>query len=485
MSGCGDLCTAQECRILQQQIDQLWRYIHNLEDRLSNRLGNVEQAVELLEASFEAHTNQDIPQAHNYEPNVQVALATDTTNNTLKVFVKVGDQSDDETITLPEQNSEVEVALATDSTNNTLKVFVKVGDQSDDETITLPTPLVQVDAAVENEDLAINVQVGENYDIAIVKLPIPEIIKGIDGRDGQDGRNGEDGRDGRAGKDALDILADFAKFLAALEAAKGFLQDLIRDVIGDLINELLDRLLENLMRNLNLQLLFDNGLLTANLSANGAFTSDSVNIDMELVPIQVEQVTCINRKLEIKSVSVAVIKGTEAAELEAYASRANILKTQCELEVVAAVPEWWQSRIGSARPQLIIIYEDASKSKWSLSLPWYRGGYGSKIIELIPSYTKGNYNTTLTLADNSKVVVNAASKMAGETFIKKISQLIEPKQLKGAELKSGGERRGKIKQAKVTPLCAKYFSTGQKDMLPDWKYSFKTKKYFKYDRGQK
>jgi hypothetical protein len=70
MSGCGDLCTAQECRILGQRIDQLWDYIHYLEDRL----GALEQAHELLEASFDSHVNQDIPEAHNYEPQVDIPV---------------------------------------------------------------------------------------------------------------------------------------------------------------------------------------------------------------------------------------------------------------------------------------------------------------------------------------------------------------------------------------------------------------------------
>lgn len=115
-------------------------------------------------------------------------------------------------------------------------------------------------------------------------------------------------------------------------------------------------------------------------------------------------------------------------------------------------------------------------------MPWYKGKFGSKIIELIPSYTKGNINSTLTLADNSKIVVNAVSKAEGEKFIKHITQLIHADQLIEAELKSGGERKGKMKIAEVTPLCAKYFATGQKNLLPDWKYNFKSKLYFKYDR---
>ena len=43
---CSDLCTAAKCQ------------------ELENRIGALEQALELLEAAFEAHTQQDIPEAH-------------------------------------------------------------------------------------------------------------------------------------------------------------------------------------------------------------------------------------------------------------------------------------------------------------------------------------------------------------------------------------------------------------------------------------
>lgn len=85
---------------------------------------------------------------------------------------------------------------------------------------------------------------------------------------------------------------------------------------------------------------------------------------------------------------------------------------------------------------------------------------------------------------DSLVVVNAASKLEGESFIRKITPLIKSDLLKGAELHSGGERKDAIKQANVTPLSAKYFSTGQKDMLPDWRYNFKTKLFYNYSRDE-
>jgi hypothetical protein len=494
---CDNLCTAAKCAELEIRINAL------------------EAVVDFLMAELDAHKALDIPQAHNYEPTVkldvnysnathdlniriQVDNAADFAStdvdphvksnlklsgsfetDTLTLTVADGESQDTATIPIPIEDDHTVSVEVYDLDDGQFAIKVGVNDVFDEDSFSILLSNLKLNGSYQNEQLTLTVADGISQDTTSIAMAG---INGKDGKDGKDGRDGEDGRNGHAGRDGLDALADFAKFLLALEAAKEFLKDLIREVIADLIDQLLDRLLDDLKRNLNIQLFYDNGLLTTEIAVNGAFASDSINIDMELVPIEVEQVTCTDGKPQIKTVSVAVLKGTEAAEKEAYAARAAMLKSQCELDVVAAVPEWWQSRIGSERPQLIVIYQDAAKSKWSLSLPWYKGAYGSKIIALIPNYTKGNFTTILTLADNSKVVVNATSKTAGESFIKRITPLIEPDLLRGSQLKSGGERKDSIKRAAVTPVLAKYFATGQKDMLPDWSYSFKTKKFTKYDR---
>ena len=122
---CDNLCTAAKC------------------EELENRLNALEIALELLQASFEAHTNQDIPEAHNYEePEVTVSLAA-SEDRDLKVFVAVGSKNDSETIKLPEP--EVDVALAVNSSDNSLKVFVAVGSKNNSETITLPKSDFDID----------------------------------------------------------------------------------------------------------------------------------------------------------------------------------------------------------------------------------------------------------------------------------------------------------------------------------------------------
>ena len=143
-----------------------------------------------------------------------------------------------------------------------------------------------------------------------------------------------------------------------------------------------------------------------------------------------------------------------------------------KIEPVAAVPDWWSIRVGADRPTLVIIYgEKGTTSRWSLSIPHYIGGENG--AKHIPSYTKGNFWTVLILKDNSKVVVNASSKSGGEAFIKKIKRFIAADLLKGSVIRSGGERKGdKLRVVTVIPIMAKFFSTGQKNIAPDWTYIY-------------
>ena len=145
-------------------------------------------------------------------------------------------------------------------------------------------------------------------------------------------------------------------------------------------------------------------------------------------------------------------------------------------DTVPVIPEWWQARVGSDRPQLVVVFKaknENSNSRWSLGIPHFNAtpkNLKSK-LKLIPDYTKGNYQGILTLKDNSKLIIYAKSINESENFIKKIvtSNLINSKYLdkNNYDIKVG-KIKGNFKEVKVTPTYAKYFSTGQKNLQPDW-----------------
>ena len=144
---CPDLCTAAKC------------------EELERRIGALEQALELLEASFEAHTNQDIPEAHNYEPKVNVEA--DISDGTLIVDVSVDDSNDHATVDLPKPDVNVEA----DISDGTLIVDVTVGDRNDSATVDLPESDVNVEADISDGTLIVDVTVGDRNDSATVDLP--------------------------------------------------------------------------------------------------------------------------------------------------------------------------------------------------------------------------------------------------------------------------------------------------------------------------
>lgn len=67
MANCANLCTAEKCQELER------------------RIGVLESTLALLEASFESHISQDIPQAHDFRPSWKVDV--DHRENTLFVTV--------------------------------------------------------------------------------------------------------------------------------------------------------------------------------------------------------------------------------------------------------------------------------------------------------------------------------------------------------------------------------------------------------------
>jgi predicted ATP-grasp superfamily ATP-dependent carboligase len=193
---CSDLCTAAKC------------------EELEERIGRLEQALDLLQASFNAHISEAIPEAHDYqEPDVTVSLAVG--GNTLKVFVKVGNKSDDEIIELPKSNlagsafiegqtltisiadgqsetvfstnlpkdaPDVDVEITQNQGGATIKV--SVNEISDQDVISFSEVIEQIESSksnlagtafVEGQTLFISIADGESETVFSVDLPIPEI----------------------------------------------------------------------------------------------------------------------------------------------------------------------------------------------------------------------------------------------------------------------------------------------------------------------
>ena len=146
---------------------------------------------------------------------------------------------------------------------------------------------------------------------------------------------------------------------------------------------------------------------------------------------------------------------------------------ECDNPAIAAVPEWWQVRLGADRPQLVIQFgHDLGNGKidspcYPLSIPHVNiSAVGSR--SPISPYTKGQWEAILTLADNSKVIVNAVNAAEAESVINQAKAIITPSALVGSFIKIGQRKGQALSTIRVIAKIAKYFPTGQKNMKPEW-----------------
>ena len=151
-------------------------------------------------------------------------------------------------------------------------------------------------------------------------------------------------------------------------------------------------------------------------------------------------------------------------------------------ETVPVIPEYFPMRIGSERPQLIVLFKPKTiinsnkNSRWSLSIPHFNFTIANKETQLqkIPDYEKGKHQGVFTLKDNSKIIVYAKSNTEARRFIKSIvnNDLVKQEQLHKSVITDDdikvGEAKGTYQEIEVTPTYAKYFLTGQKNLKPDW-----------------
>lgn len=196
-------------------------------------------------------------------------------------------------------------------------------------------------------------------------------------------------------------------------------------------------------------------------------------------------------KTEYKDIEIfAVNEATATSQAQIYLNFAQQSLDACNAKnevPIAAVPESWQIAIDGDRPQLIVLFAEVvqltdgstklGRSRYPISIPHYNKPQEFKPV--IPSYKKGQYMGKLVLKDNSKLIVNAYSASEAKRVIAQLVQYINPemfrKDSKDKPIKAPRiiERGGdELKQIVVTPTNANFFSTGRKDMNPDWVKQF-------------
>ena len=80
--------------------------------------------------------------------------------------------------------------------------------------------------------------------------------------------------------------------------------------------------------------------------------------------------------------------------------------------------------------------------------------------------------SALILPDNSKLIVNAVDISEGERVLELISSGMDLAMVDSAEQTYSLRRGRELREITVFPRFAKFFSTGQRRLIPDWTVKF-------------
>ena len=170
--------------------------------------------------------------------------------------------------------------------------------------------------------------------------------------------------------------------------------------------------------------------------------------------------------------------GSEAQQVVAqFEEIAKTAESACyarnQEDIYVSQPESWEVKVGNDRPQLAVIFrEDLGKGKlgrstYTLYIPHYYSSSPPKQSPL-PTYIKGSFQGIYILKDNSRVVVYGKSKEEVQKIINSAKSVIKPAMIVPNRKARLGEVGDALKECKVIPVRAQYFSKGQKQEYPDW-----------------
>jgi hypothetical protein len=147
--------------------------------------------------------------------------------------------------------------------------------------------------------------------------------------------------------------------------------------------------------------------------------------------------------------------------------------TESEGECIAAVPDWWPTRADADRPQLVLIFRRRNqRDYYELCIPHPRSTQPPSSPP-IANYQKGNIQGMVTLRDNSKFICYAVSTAEAQRLCNIAVSLIDPNYLTNPPMISFTERRGYLVAVdEMIANSAQYFSTGQRNLKPDWRKAF-------------
>lgn len=172
--------------------------------------------------------------------------------------------------------------------------------------------------------------------------------------------------------------------------------------------------------------------------------------------------------LPVPKIAAAILKAALNKMAESQGQQCELEKKEC----YAAIPDWWQIRLGANVPQAIVQYAEIKDNdkfgspKYVISIPHYGKSKEATQASDFPIYTKGQRMGILTLRDNSKLIVNADQDV--EQVIRKLEDVIAPLWLTDSVYSDGKRKGTTLKTIRVAPRIIKFFPNGQTDLKPAW-----------------
>ena len=401
---CPDICTAEKCQELER------------------RIGALEQAIELLEASFETHTQQNIPQAHNYSPEVTVNVTV--AYGDIAVLVRVDDNFDVDSAKLPE-HVESNLRLSASFQSEILTVEVSVGDESGSDTFAVNFDDIDfdIDLTYFNDWLTAILTINGDTKRDSVYID-PDII-----RRGPGGNGGNN--DMGCEQIGQQLEQDLGEILAAIGSVSSQVQQVQQTVTIDI---------------------------------TGTTVTDFV------CPVTDEEGNTSDSMTEL-TYQGAGLAGLHQLTKTINQNLLTIFEGQClQGDGALAFPAWWQTRLGANTPQIVCSFRKGSTRTYhSLAIP-HPANTEQPIQELLPSYIKGNWQGMIVCKDNSKFIINCETKQEAERMCGIAAQLIDPAYLELPPRIYVGERKGQaVGIAPMLPATISYFETGQQNFIPNWR----------------
>lgn len=450
-SNCADLYTADKGRELEERIAVL------------------EQNLNLLSASFIAHTNESIPTAHAYTPSVDIyGMAVE---NGIVISVRIDDSSSAFPIQIPEPKIEINFEGNVETINGESSLFLDltINEENEFVIIDLPRMPVAVDTFQTSEGTVLTVQVGEErdetillndlelrdiissnldfaidvsylFDLLTVAVTVNDVTKrdtvyidaNVINRFGSGGGGINSGGDNVGCQDIADALQlELGEILAAIAVVQTQVNNIQEIVTVEVEGQALTK--------------FDCPKIDPDTKEESD-TSQTENYKLATLPALHEQLKFINE------------------------NQLTMFKRICENSGVIALPAWWQTRLNAAVPQIACVFRKADSSTYhSISIP-HPADTDKPREPLLPDYTKGNYMGMVICRDNSKFIINCIDKAEAERMCNKAIGLIDSQWLESPPRVSFSERKGQAVSVNGMSLTSmEYFESGQQNTIPNWR----------------